>query len=114
MVTGFTCKGNMSKNEITNAPMQGPAFHCLLKSFIQQDKDQRRNKWNTKAIGQIHDAIVLDVDPNEKDYILEHLNNTMTKRLPEQWDWIITPLEVEADIFPVDATWADEAESLVL
>lgn len=113
-VTGFTCSGIMSKNQITNTPMQGPAFHCLLKSFIKIDETILSNKMNTKQIGQIHDATVLDVDPVEKDYILENLGNIMTKWLPEQWDWITVPLEVESDIYKVDETWASKPETLIL
>ena len=28
----------MSRNDITNYPIQGSAFHCLLRTFIEIDK----------------------------------------------------------------------------
>ena len=63
MYTGFRCSGIMRRNECINIPIQGSAFHCLLWSFIQVDKISREQNWKSRLIGQIHDAMVLDVHP---------------------------------------------------
>lgn len=112
-VTGFTCQGVMSKNEITNYPMQGPAFHTLLNSFIEIDRREQAQGWKSFQTGQIHDATVLNVHPKEKDYVLENLKEVMIDHAKKTFKWINIPLEVEADIYEVDAPWSESAETIV-
>jgi len=108
MKTGFRCSGLMSKNDCINYPVQGAAFHCLLWSFIQLDEEMRKRKWRTRLIGQIHDAIIFDVYPDELEQVLEVTQQVTCKKLPEAWKWIIVPLEVDAELCDVDASWADK------
>lgn len=110
LLTGFRCKGVMSRNDAINYPIQGSAFHCLLWSFIQLEEMLRINKWRTRVIGQIHDAIVLDVYPPELPMLYKHIINITTVQLPKAWDWIIVPLEVDFEVCDVDASWADKKE----
>jgi len=107
MLTGFRCKGVMSRNDCINYPVQGAAFHCLLWSFIKLTEIMVEEKWETKLIGQIHDAIVFDAHPDELDYILKVVKKVTTQELPEQWKWIIVPLSVDADIGEIDGSWAE-------
>ena len=106
MLTGFRCGGVMRKNEVVNRPIQGSAFHCLLWSFIEIDELSLKEDWDSRLIGQIHDAILLDVLPKEFDYILETAQRIMCEALPKAWPWIIVPLEVEADVCGVDQPWS--------
>ena len=69
-----------------------------------------QNKWRSRIIGQIHDAIVLDVYPPELPMLVEHIVDITTKKLPEAWDWISVPLTVEFEVCDVDASWADKKE----
>lgn len=110
MYTGFHCQGLMGKNNVINYPVQGSAFHCLLWSFIELDRIMREEKWDTRLIGQIHDAIILDVNPRELDHVIKIIHRVTTQDLPKAWKWIIVPLEVEADLCPVDASWAQKQE----
>ena len=110
MLTGFRCKGLMGKNDAINYPIQGSAFHCLLWSFIELDKMLVQNKWRSRIIGQIHDAIVLDVYPPELPMLVKHIVDITTKKLPEAWNWISVPLTVEFEICDVDTSWADKKE----
>jgi len=111
--TGFVCQGIMSNNEITNYPMQGPAFHTLLKCFNETDRRQQKNKWISGLVAQIHDEMILDAHPNETDYILDILKEIMTNWILKKFKWITVPLEVEADVYPVDGSWAEEAKTVV-
>lgn len=113
-LTGFTCSGMMSKNAINNYPIQGPAFHCLLKTFIETDRRIIKKKMKSKLIGQIHDELVFDADPNEKDDLLEMVRRIACIWLRKQWKWIIVPMEIEANIFDVDANWASDSEVVKL
>ena len=105
MHTGFTCRGLMQKNDAINYPVQGAAFHCLLWCFIRLDEIMRERKWKTRLIGQIHDAIVLDIYPPELEEVKKTMTKVLTKELPEYYTWINVPLEVDADLGPVDASW---------
>jgi DNA polymerase I-like protein with 3'-5' exonuclease and polymerase domains len=104
MYTGFRCSGIMRKNEVINYPVQGAAFHCLLWSFIQLDKILVGN-YRSRLIGQIHDAVILDVHPDELEEIAYIIKKVTCRDLPEAWKWIIVPLDVEADLCPVDGSW---------
>jgi DNA polymerase-1 len=108
MLTGFRCKGLMSRNDATNYPIQGSAFHCLLWSFIRLDEILRHRGFDTKLIGQIHDAILFDVHPDELEEVAEIIYAVTTEQLPKAWQWIIVPLDVKAELCPVDGSWANK------
>ena len=109
-LTGFRCQGVMTRNQINNYPIQGSAFHCLLWSLIQINNWLRDSALETKIIGQIHDSIAFDLVPEEKDEVIEKVLRVTTEDIREHWDWIILPLEVEADLTPIDAPWSDKKE----
>ena len=103
--TGFICKGFMTRNEVINLPVQGSAFHCLLWSFIQLNKWMKKNCKKSFKIGQIHDSIVMDVNPSELNKIMIAARRIMTRELPRHWPWIIVPIDIEAEVTPVNGSW---------
>lgn len=105
MLTGFTCAGVARKNEIINYPIQGTAFHCLLLTFIELDKAMRKEKWDSKLVGQIHDDALLDVRPDELEHIKGTINRIVKEELPKKWDWIIVPLDIDLEVYGVDKPW---------
>lgn len=110
LLTGFRCSGVMSRNEVINTPAQGSAFHCLLWSFVEMDRIQREEHWDSRLIGQIHDSMLLDCLPEEVDHILETARRVTCQDLLKAWKWIIVPLEIECDIAPPDGSWADKSK----
>jgi DNA polymerase-1 len=106
--TGFRCSGVMKKNDVINYPVQGSAFHCMLWSFIQVDKIIIDEKLDSKLIGQVHDSMVLDVNPKELDYIIKTVKRITCIELPKVFTWINVPLKVDEDIYPVDGSWTDK------
>jgi DNA polymerase-1 len=104
--TGFRCYGPMSRNDVINYPVQGAAFHCLLKSFILMDEIIEREKWDTKLVGQIHDSMILDVLPNELEKVVKTIQEVTCERLKKEWGWITVPLSVGIDVSEVDGSWA--------
>lgn len=104
--TGFTYQGLMSKNDAVNYPIQGSAFHILLWSLIQGMNAQVREKWQTKIVNQIHDAVILDVHPTELKKIVPIMKCIMMNDVRQHWKWISVPLDVEVTVFPVDKSWA--------
>ena len=111
VATGFNCGGVMTRNKVFNYSVQGPAFHCLLWSLIEIDRIAIKENWDTKIIGQIHDAIVFDTNPDELDHVMEVVKRVTCEDLPDAWNWIITPLDIELDVFPVDGSWADKIKN---
>ncbi len=108
MLTGFTCSGQMRKNEIINYPIQGTAFHCLLFTFTRLDEIMREEKWGTRLIGQIHDEIVADAEPSELSHVEQTTHKIVREELPTAWNWIIVPLEIEVETYGVDQPWIKE------
>ena len=106
MLTGFRCSGVIQKNEVINYPVQGAAFHCLLWSFIEIDRSSQKENWGSRLIGQIHDAMVLDVHPDELEHVGRTIKRVTCIDLPKAWKWISVPLDVDAKLCPVDGSWA--------
>ncbi len=113
-LTGFTCSGEMGQNDINNYPIQGSAFHVLLKTFIQVFKRLNMLGFASKLIGQIHDELVFDTHPAETYDVLFIVKEVATQWLLEQWKWIIVPLVVEANIFEVDQNWSTHSRVIEL
>jgi len=110
MLTGFRCSGVMIRNEVINYPIQGAAFHCLLWCFIELDRIGREQGWDTRLVGQIHDALILDVAPEELRRVSRTVLRVTTRDLPQAWPWIIVPLGVKAELCGVDKSWAEKEE----
>lgn len=110
LYTGFRCTGIMSKNDCINYPIQGSAFHCLLWSFIRLEEVLSGEKLTSRLVGQIHDSILIDVNPDELEYIAEIIHKVTCFELPEFWKWIIVPLDVDMEICPVDGSWAEKQQ----
>ena len=107
MFTGFQCYELMGRNDALNRAIQGTAFHCLLWCFIRLDAIMRKEKWKSRLIGQIHDAILFDIAPGELEHVARTVRLVTTGDLVRNLDWISVPLEVEADLAGVDESWAD-------
>ena len=110
LLTGFRCSGVMRKNEVINTPVQGAAFHCLLWSFVEMDRLLIEQKLDTKLIGQIHDSMILDVNPTELDTIVSLVRRVTCIDLPKAWTWINVPLDVEIEMCAVDDSWAEKTK----
>ncbi len=106
MLTGFICSGEMGKNNAINYPVQGAAFHCLLWSLITLDEYIIAQNLQTRIIGQIHDSIVLDVYPPERERVVDVIKDITTVQLPKYWTWINVPLKIKFDICGIDESWA--------
>jgi DNA polymerase I-like protein with 3'-5' exonuclease and polymerase domains len=105
--TGFRCSDVMTRNECLNRTIQGSAFHCFLWIFTRLNDERRRRRWSSRLIGQIHDSVVIDAESKEIDEILE-VTSILLRRLREEWEWIIVPLEIEAELCGVDQPWSEK------
>lgn len=110
MLTGFRVEGVLTQFQLANWPIQGPAFHCLLWSFIKVYQLWKKEGWKSKLVGQIHDELVADVHENEFHKALETVPKIMTKDLMKEWGWIVVPLETECESTPVEGNWYEKKE----
>jgi DNA polymerase-1 len=110
LLTGFRCSGVMRKNEVINYPVQGAAFHCLLWSFIELSSKLKDLQYDSRLVGQIHDDMIVDAHPDELNDVAKLMEHITCKRLPEHWDWIIVPIEIETSKSEVDAPWGSTKE----
>jgi len=107
---GFRYTGYLTYNQATNYPIQGTAFHILLWTLIQVVKRAKEEKWVSKIIGQIHDSILTDLYPPEREHVIETINYFGTVRIREVFPWIIVPLEIEHEITPINGSWYEKKE----
>ncbi len=106
--TGFSYGGVRTKNQLNNSEIQGSAFHCLLWCFIEIDKRLEKLNYQTKLVGQIHDDLILDVYPPELIQVYNLVIQITTVELPKAFDWINVPLSIDAELCPVDGSWAEK------
>jgi len=106
MFTGFKMQGVMSKNQVLNGPIQGTAFHCLLRSFIDLMDASVQERWNTLLINQVYDSFLFDTDPGELHYVAKTVRKVACDDLREKWKWISVPLSVDIDVCDVDQPWS--------
>jgi hypothetical protein len=100
---GFRRDGYMRKNQVSNAPDQGPAFHCLLLALIEINKIRKRENWKTQIVGQIHDEGLFRVHKSEKEHVEQVVRHVMTEKIRERCPWLIIPLDVEVKRY--DGSW---------
>ena len=109
---GFQLLGDYSKNDVVNHPIQGPAFLIALWIMIELQKELDKRGMKTLLIGEIHDCIIADVPPDELQLYLDLVKEITEVRLPKDpmWGWLTVPIEIEAEVTPVDGSWAQKAE----
>jgi len=110
MLSGFRVYGTFNRNQVTNAPIQGSAFHCLLWSLIQVNRRMRKLGMKSKVVGQIHDSLIADVVVEELGEYLEIVEKVTTVDLRKHYDWLVVKPEIEYEIAPANGSWFDKRE----
>lgn len=102
---GFKYQGIMTKKLVINYKTQGTAFHVLLWCLIRLTNIFEEKGFDSKIIGNIHDSIVFDINPDELEEIKPIIRHVMTKDIRDEFDWIILDLDIDAEISGVDKSW---------
>jgi len=110
LLTGFRCQGYMTRNELFNFPIQGPAFHCLMYSLNWINYELREKEFGTQIIGQIHDCCLFDTAPKEEKAVREMSTRIATQQIREDWKWIVVPLVLEFESTKVNGAWFSKSE----
>lgn len=107
MMTGFYVRGVYSRNFLMNAPVQGPAFHCLLWSLSQIVlKELVKRKMKAMVVAEVHDSLLGDVPEEEVQEYIGICKRIMTEEVRKVWDWIICPLDIEVEVG--EESWASK------
>lgn len=106
MLTGFQCVApDLARNDVINYPVQGSAFHCLLKTFVSLDEMIESTGLDAILVGQIHDSVIADVAVGAVRTFLERAAHIASVQLPAAWRWISVPVKIEAEVCPPDGAW---------
>lgn len=113
--TGFKYQGYMTRNKLCNYPIQGAAFHCLLWLLIKITNELKKRKIKKSyIIGQIHDALVMDVHQEDEELIDSLVFYYGTIKIREFWDWIIVPLKIEKERSEINGNWSEMIDCGIL
>jgi len=106
MPWGHKRRGFLSRNQVINTYIQGPAFHCLLWSLARVNRIRKEEQWETKIPGQIHDEILFDLYPPELEHVMKTTTRIMTEDIRKENPWITIPLKAEWSKTEIDGSWA--------
>jgi len=102
--TGFVLRSVMSRNDVTNYPVQGSAFHVLLETCNRLNRVFIEEDLPVYMPLQIHDAVLMDHDPNYASK-LDALVKETIQGIQKDWTWINVPLVLEAERGHVNGNW---------
>ena len=106
LLTGFRMYGPLKRTQATNGQIQGTAFHCLLRTMGKTGPKIEALSGRSRIVGQIHDAIVADIHPEDEPEVDKLVKYYGTQEIREAWSWINVPLTIEKDRSEIDGTWA--------
>lgn len=104
-LTGFKYSGYIKRNQCFNLPIQGTAFHVLLKGLVLIHQYLRTNGYKTKIVNQIHDSIIFSMEPSEKEELLPIIQDIMVNKVKHNWDWLTLPLDIEIKSYGINNAW---------
>jgi DNA polymerase I-like protein with 3'-5' exonuclease and polymerase domains len=106
MKTGFRCSNIMDRNQCINYPVQGVAFHWLLKTLIETDKKMIEEHWDSRIVGEVHDSMIMDVHPDELKTVAATIRQIACVDLKKYFPWINVPINIEIKISQVNGPWS--------
>lgn len=109
-LSGFRCGGIMKRNDVTNYPVQGFAFHWMLWVIVKMQEWLDRYRMKSKLIGEIHDSLVGDVVGSELQDYVNKVVELISVGLPKKWPSICVPTEAEVEVTPVDGSWFEKKQ----
>ena len=74
-------KAGAERNAI-NAPIQGTAADMIKIAMINIESLLRKERVKTKMLLQVHDELVFDLWPEEKEYLLPKIEKLMKSAIP--------------------------------
>lgn len=107
-LSGFVYSGLLNRNDVLNYAIQGYAFHWLLWSIIEVDKELRRFKMRSRLWNEVHDSMNANVPEGELDDFCDLVYDVMVNRCPLHFEDINVDLAVDVEVSPPGTSWADK------
>jgi len=104
---GFRFSGYLDKKQTANYPIQGTAFHIMLWCLIRLLKISKKEGWKSKIIGQIHDSMIWDIEPSEREHVLKTIKRVCEGVVVKKFDWITTQFRVDMEISEIDGNFGE-------
>lgn len=109
MLTGFAVCLPLNRKQVCNSPIQGSGFHIVLRALPLINRWLERYKFKTRVICEIHDSVIADGPPDERDDVIDMMVYFLTTDAMRAWSWINVPLVAEAEVCPLNMSWFDKA-----
>ena len=110
LITGHRCSGWLSRNDICNYHIQGPAYHCLQWSLDTLDSRMREEKMFSLLIGQIHDCCLGSIIPDELTHWCSMSKSIGTLEIRQHYKWLNCLLLQEFEKGEIDEPWSLKRE----
>ena len=110
-LSGFEFINPMTRNQLINYGIQGFSFHLLLWTMIALNNYFKRKGLASRIINQIHDSIIIDLVPEEKELVTNAIKHIINNLLPKKYKGLYLPMVIEAEITEIDGSW-DEKEKI--
>ncbi len=107
---GFRFSGVLDSKQVCNVQIQGTAFHILLWTLNQVKRIAKEEGWKSKFLGQIHDSMIIDLNPHERVHVLKTIKYVATELTRKTFPWIIVPLTIDFEITPINGSWYSKKE----
>ena len=104
--TGFYVYAPMRRNNTFNTPVQGSAYHCNQRTYNKVSEYIETHGMKSKVLFQIHDAIYIDMCPEEEELLDWCIWYYGTQEIKDEWTWLVTTLYYEKEAGEVDANWS--------
>lgn len=108
-LTGFAVNQGLNKKQVVNIPIQGDGFRIVLRALPLINDWLARYKFKTRVICEIHDSVISDGPPDERDDVIDMVIHFLTTDVMRAWSWINVPIVAEAEVCPIDQSWYDKA-----
>lgn len=103
---GFKFRGYMDKKQACNYPIQSTAFHVLLWCLIKLNSQSIKDRWSSKFIGQIHDSMIMDLNPKEEQMVFNAFKHTCEEDVVNRFEWIDIPFKIDIEVSDKDGNFA--------
>ncbi len=108
-LTGFIEHSLLSRNDCINHPIQGTAFHILVRTAIEVDALLQDDD-SAFPVLQVHDSEMIDHHPDVAKDVDNMMLGIVRETIPHEWDWVNTTLVIEAERSEVNGNWYDVKE----
>lgn len=107
---GFRYDGYMDRKQVINYLIQGTAFHLLMWVTNKVNRKLNIENWESYLIEEVHDSMVGYAHPDEEVELFQMVKKIWTVDLPNNFDFINVPMNIEIEVSETDGNFANLEE----